>query len=140
MLIQSLRICFAAKSEFSKYSIPLLLEKINSSNMDAQIDAMDTYSLSSKVYDVKDYKEYIDQLWISLQKIAMNANKSLLEEASLKAIEYLACAISRCVQNFQLSKADEIIKNELSIDSFIEKAMQSCISYLNEPDLKLGIL
>jgi len=140
MLIESLRLCFAAKSEFSKYSLPLLLEKINSSNEDAQIDAMDTYSLCSKVYDVKCYKEYIDQLWISLQKITMNTNKSLQEEASLKAIESLACAISQCVQNFNLSKTDEIIKNELSINFFIEKAIQNCVGYLNEPDLKLGKL
>ena len=136
MLIESVRKCFAGKSEFVKYAMPLLMEKINSSSEDSQIDAMNTYTLCSKQYDVKDYKDFIDQLWNSLQKIVMNASKSGLEEAALEAIEALSSAISRSVQKFQLNETDKP-KTGLSIDIFVEKAMQSCVNYLNEPDLKL---
>jgi hypothetical protein len=136
MLIESVRKCFAGKPEFVKYAMPLLMEKINSSSEDSQIDAMNTYTLCSKQYDVKDYKDYIDQLWNSLQKTVMNASKSGLEEAALEAIEALSSAISRSVQKFQLNETDKP-KTGLSIDIFVENAMQSCVNYLNEPDLKL---
>jgi hypothetical protein len=136
MLIESLRNCFAGKSEFVKFAMPLLMEKMNSSSEDSQIDAMNTYTLCSKQYDIKDYKDFIDQLWNCLQKIVMNASKSELEEAALEAIEALSNAISRSVQKFQLNEIDQP-KSGLSIDLFIEKAMQSCVKYLNEPDLKL---
>ena len=137
MLIESLRKCFAGKPDFAKYAMPLLMEKISSSNEDAQIDALNTYSLCSKQYDIKDYKDYVDQLWNSLQKIVMNASKSGLEEAALESIESLASAISRSVQKFQLNETGQPNQTGVSIDVFVDKAMQSCVSYLNEPDLKL---
>lgn len=134
MLIDSLRKCFAARPEFAKHSMPILIEKIQSTNEDAQIDAMDTYTMSSKTYEINEYKDYVDQLWNSLQKIVMNATKSGLEESALASIEALASAISRSVQKFSL---DEANKSGLSLELFVEKAMQSCVGYLNEPDLKL---
>lgn len=136
MLIDSLRKCFAARGEFAKHAMPLLMEKINSSNEDAQIDAMLTYTMCSRLYEITDYKDYIDQLWNALQKIVMNASKSGLEEAALASVEALASSIARSVQKFHLTD-DASLKSGLSIDLFVEKAMQSCVGYLNEPDLKL---
>ena len=42
------------------------------------------------------------------------------------AVECLATSLSKCIQN-----------GHVSIEWFVAKAIDSCLSYLNEPDLKL---
>ena len=137
MLKNALNSCFSSRKEFSKYSIPLLLEKFSSSNEEAQQDALDIFFRCSKTtYDPNDYKEYVEALWSFFQRTVMNASKSDLEEAALCAIEALAFSFSRSVQDGNVSMQPGV-KMLASYDSFIEKAMQDCIKYLNEPDLKL---
>lgn len=133
MLISSLRNCFSSKKEFSKFSIPLLLEKLHSSVEESHVDAMKTFSQCSREsYDPNDYKEYIESLWSFFQKTVLNTSKTSLEEAALEAIEALAFSISHTVQ-----EANCVGKISVSIDTFTEKAMQNPVNYLNEPDLKL---
>jgi DNA repair/transcription protein MET18/MMS19 len=136
MLKNSLKNCFAAKKEFAKNSIPLLLEKLYSNVEEAQLDSLDIFTQCSRlVYDPNDYKEHVETLWSNFLKTAMNASKLELAEAALSAIEALAFSISRTVQEANL--ANQQLKPVLSIDTFTEKAMHACIKYLNEPDLKL---
>lgn len=133
MLISSLRSCFSSTSQFSKNAIPLLLEKLDSNIEDAQLDSLDTFTECAKLsYDPNDYKEYLDQLWQSFHKIAMNATKTNLEEASLNSIEALASSLSRSVQIADLKRSSTV-----SIEWFAQKAIDSCLVYLDEPDLKL---
>jgi DNA repair/transcription protein MET18/MMS19 len=137
MLIKSLRNCFAAKKEFSKFAIPLLLEKFHSNVEEAHLDAIQTFAQCSReTYDPNDYSDYIESLWSFCQKTVLNTSKSELEEAALDAIEAMVFSISRSVQaaNF---RAGELKPTAVSIDSFTEKAMQNPVKYLNEPDLKL---
>lgn len=130
MLVDSLRSCFSANSQFAKLAIPLLIEKLNSSVESAQQDALDTYAECANrlVYDPNDYKEYLGSLWSAFQNVAMNAAKTALEESSLAAIRGMSYSLSCCVQTSHAS---------VSLDSFIGKACESCVSYLSEPDLKL---
>jgi DNA repair/transcription protein MET18/MMS19 len=134
MLINSLRKCFASTKQFAKFSIPLFMEKLNSSVTNSQLDAMLTYAECARTtYDPNDYKAYIiDGLWSSFQQIAMHTTTGELEAAALEAIEATAVSITRCLQH----KASDDSQS-LSIDWFINKAMQSCVAYLSEPDLKL---
>lgn len=78
-------------------------------------------------YDPNDYKDYIEPLWNLFHRLAMNATKGNVEEAALRAIEAMASSLSRCVQT----------STSVSIEWFVEKVVQSCLGYLNEPDLKL---
>jgi hypothetical protein len=128
MLIDSLRGCFSSSSEFAKFCIPFLLEKLNSNVENAQQDSLDVYSdcARSLIYDPNDYEEYIDSVWSSFQSVAMNAQKTHLEEAALEAIRFMAHSLSCCIQ-----------KDNVSIEAFVRKACHSCLHYLNEPDLKL---
>ena len=80
----------------------------------------------SNVYDPNDYKEYIEPLWTLFHRLAMNTTKSSIEEAALRAIESMALSLSRCIQI-----------GVVSIDWFAAKVLENCVSYLNEPDLKL---
>lgn len=131
MLIDSLRSCFSSTSKFTKNTMPLLLEKLDSSNEDAQLDAAETYSeCANATYDPNDYKEYLEPLWNSFHKISMNATKTNLEEAALNAIQSMAKSLSKSVQNANS-------KSNVSIEWFAQKALDSCLVYLNEPDLKL---
>lgn len=61
-------------------------------------------------------------------KQSMSTKSQQVEEASLKAIEYLTVAISKSVQ---------IEGTILSIDYFVEKCLQCCLIYLKDADLKL---
>jgi hypothetical protein len=58
----------------------------------------------------------------------MSTTSIQIEDASLKAIEYLTLSISKSVQ---------IEKTLLSLDFFIEKCIQCCLVYLKDADLKL---
>ena len=136
MLIDALRDCFASRKEFAKYALPLFLEKLNSSVEDAQLDALETFAKCAKTsYDPNDYKEYIESVWKSFQHIAMNATRTNLEYAALEAIRSLSASLSSTLQQFDSDVKTAMIK--VSIDSFVEKALDSCAGYLNEPDLKL---
>ncbi len=84
-----LRNCFAASPLFAKYSIPLILDKLDSDIDSAKLDSLLTFVLKfldknlnysyvicnffkvecTKVYDAADYKEYIEQLWNNFQKL-----------------------------------------------------------------------
>jgi DNA repair/transcription protein MET18/MMS19 len=128
MLADALRNCFSSNRKFTKFAIPLIIEKLQSSVDDAQLDALDTFAQCARqCYDPNDYKEHLETLWSSFQRIAINAVKSNLEEAALNAIRALAFSIARCVQD----------SSSVSIDSFVNKTVQSCSGYLSEPDLKL---
>ena len=136
MLIVALRECFASKREFAKLAIPLIIEKLSSSVEEAQLDSLETFAKCARtVYDPNDFKEHIEQLWSLFQQVAMNATKASLEYAALDAIRAMANSLSRSVQSFDSTVKTATIK--VSIDSFVEKALDSCASYLNEPDLKL---
>ena len=127
MLIDSLRHCFSSTSKFTKLTIPLLLEKLNSSVDTAQLDALETYTeCAAAAYDPNDYKEYIESLWSSFQSVVMNATKSSLEEAALQAIATMAHSLACCIQ-----------KGNVSIEWFVNKSCSTCVNYLSEPDLKL---
>ncbi len=127
MIISSLRACFAAHRGFSKFAVPLFVEKLNSSNEECFSDALLTFAQCSKTnYDPNDYADYLESVWSYCQKTVLNTSKSELEEAALEAIEALAFSIGRTVQ-----------AGAVSIDSFMTKAMQNPINYLSEPDLKL---
>jgi DNA repair/transcription protein MET18/MMS19 len=128
MLIDSLRGCFSSTSRFTKLAIPLFLEKLNSNVDTAQLDSLDAYAECARalVHDPNDYKEYISSLWSSFQTVAMNAAKTNLEDAAQRAIAAMAYALSCCVQ-----------RDQVSIDWFVKKSCDSCLVYLNEPDLKL---
>jgi DNA repair/transcription protein MET18/MMS19 len=128
MLIDSLRGCFSSSRKFTKLAVPLFLEKLNSNVDNAQLDSLDTYTecASNLVYDPNDYKEYVQSLWGSFQTVAMNATKTNLEEAAQRAIAAMAHSLSCCIQ-----------KGNVSIEWFVQKSCDSCLVYLNEPDLKL---
>jgi DNA repair/transcription protein MET18/MMS19 len=128
MLIDSLRGCFSSTGKFTKLAVPLFLEKLNSNVDAAQLDSLDAYAecATSQVYDPNDYKEYIQSLWGSFQTVAMNATKSSLEDAAQRAIAAMAHSLSCCVQ-----------RDSVSIEWFVKKSCDSCLVYLNEPDLKL---
>ncbi len=127
MIAASLRACFAAHRGFAKFAVPLLLEKLHSSNDECHPDALLTFAQCSRtVYDPNDYADYLDSLWAFCQKTVLNTSKSEVEEAALVAIEALAFSISRTVQ-----------AEAVSVDAFMAKAMQNPVSYLSEPDLKL---
>ena len=136
MLIDALRDCFASHKGFAKFALPLFLEKLNSSVEDAQLDALETFTKCARTcYDPNDYKEYIESIWKSLQHIAMNATRTSLEYAALEAIRSLSASLSSTLQQFDSNVKTAMIK--VSIDSFVEKVLDSCAGYLNEPDLKL---
>lgn len=131
MLIESLRQCFSSTNKFSKNTIPLLLEKLDSSVEDAQLDALDTYSeCANSSYDPNDYKEFIEPLWKEFHRISMNATKNNLEEAALNAIQSMAKSLSKTIQNANSN-------SNVSIEWFAQKALDNCLAYLDEPDLKL---
>ena len=137
MLIKALRACFSSTPKFAKYALPLFLEKIESDSEDAQVDAIETFAQCARLsYEANDFKEYIDRLWTDFQKTVMISKKSDLEESALEAIEALANCISRSVQ-FAQPDSNALLKNPVSIDRFIDKAMRDCQDHLNEPDLKL---
>jgi DNA repair/transcription protein MET18/MMS19 len=132
MLVEALRNCFSSNKKFTKFAMPLIIEKLQSSVDDAQLDALDTYAQCARqCYDPNDYKEHLDTLWSSFQRIAINAVKSNLEEAALNAIRALSYSIARTLQTSSTSSVG------VSIDSFVNKTVQSCSGYLSEPDLKL---
>lgn len=131
MLIESLRLCFSSTTKFCKNTIPLLLEKLDSSVEDAQLDALDTYSeCANSMYDPNEYKEYLETLWNQFHKISMNATKNNLEEAALNAIHSMAKSLSKTIQNANSNSS-------VSIEWFVQKVLDSCLAYLEEPDLKL---
>lgn len=130
MLIKSLRKCFLATNKFTKNTIQLILDKLNSNLEDAQLDSLETFTECTKfTYDPNDYKDYIEPLWNIFHRLAMNAVKTNIEEAALKSIEALSFSLSRCIQKHDSST--------VSIEWFVTKAIADCLSYLNEPDLKL---
>lgn len=93
---------------------------------EAHLEALETYVTCATVYDPNDYKEFIEPFWTIVHRLAMNTTKSKVEEAALSAIEAMATSLSRCVQ-----------VAHVSIEWFSAKVIDSCLSYLNEPDLKL---
>jgi hypothetical protein len=135
MLIKALRGCFSASNKFTKNTIQLVLDKLNSNLEEAQLDALETFTECARLsYDPNDYKEYIESLWNLFHRFTMNATKSNIEEAALAAIEALSFSLSRCVQKSDASSSSSPI---VSSDWFVGKAVDSCLVYLNEPDLKL---
>lgn len=82
----------------------------------------------SAVFNVQDYKSSIEPLWTHFQKLTMTTTSSAVEAASLRSIEMLTLSISRTVQNNE---------SLLSLDTFIEKCVKSCLLYLTNVDLKL---
>ncbi len=138
MLIKSLRNCFSANKNFAKLSIPLFIEKIESNLEDSQIDAMETYAQCAKTtYDPNLYREYIEKLWDLFIKMIMNASKTNVETAALKAIEALSANISTSIQHSDSSADTKSVNKHVSIEWFVQKAVDACLDYLNEPDLKL---
>lgn len=125
-LIRSLRACFASTPRFADHTINLLLDKLNSNSDDAHLDSLDTYTACSSVYDPNTYKDYLEPLWTMFHRLAMNTTKSSVEEAALKAAESMSVSLSKCVQT-----------GTVSIEWLVSKCVASCLSYLNEPDLKL---
>ena len=112
----------------------MLLEKLESNVEEAQLDALDTFAKCARdAYNANDFGAYVDAVWRQSHRVAMNATKTALEEAALRAIEALTYCISRSIQ----SSAGVPGPSSASIDSFLERAIESCSQYLKETDLKL---
>jgi DNA repair/transcription protein MET18/MMS19 len=138
MLIKSLRNCFSASKHFAKFAVRLLLEKLNSSVEEAQLDSLETFTQCAQTsYIPNDYHDYIESLWNSFHSLVVNANKSNIGEAAIQSIQALSQSISSSIQ----TSTDNVNfkSNFVSIEWFVQKAFDSCLPSLNEmePDLKL---
>ena len=137
MLIKSLRNCFSSSKLFAKSAIRLLLEKINSSIDEAQLDSLETFTQCAKSsYNPNDYQEYIDSMWSSFHKLVVNSSKSNISEAAVSAIQALSQSIATNLQSSNIESGPKL--HFISIEWFVKKAFDSCLSSLNDmEDLKL---
>jgi DNA repair/transcription protein MET18/MMS19 len=128
-LIGLLRRCFASSTKFAKYTIPLLLDKLNSDIDSAKLDSLLTYiDCATHSYDIDTYKEYIEPLWTCFQQLTMSTTSAAIEDACLKSIECLTVSVAKCMH-----KEGTL----LSLDSFINKCIDCTLVYLKDADLKL---
>uniref|UniRef100_T1JH66 MMS19 nucleotide excision repair protein n=1 Tax=Strigamia maritima TaxID=126957 RepID=T1JH66_STRMM len=127
-LILTLRNCLAATPVFGPFCLPLLIEKLDSSIIDAKIDALQTLNTCCETYDIIEIRKYFTSIWSSIRReIFLGANENVETEA-LAALTALIKSSTKSVM-----KADGMS----ILDEFLEEICSECQKYLCEPELKL---
>ncbi|KAJ3262262.1 hypothetical protein HK103_002675 [Boothiomyces macroporosus] len=127
-LKELLRNVIASTPVFSKYSIPVLIEKLDSSSASAKRDAMDTISACLPVYGGASFLEHLQKIWEILKKTMADGAEEATELAALKCILQLSKSMGTAIV---FSK-----DNKNLLERFLDIVISDCIRYLGDEELK----
>ncbi|CAL1536085.1 unnamed protein product [Lymnaea stagnalis] len=131
-LVEALRKCLAANSEFAQYCLPLFLEKMTSDLQEARKDAMLSLIECAPVYGSKGLTEYIGSLTSTLKReVLMNVSADLVSigKEAVKAV----------YQAFTPAQEEIISKDNIMAQSIVE-LYQDVVKYLQGSDVKKSAL
>ncbi|CAG8738736.1 10758_t:CDS:10, partial [Dentiscutata erythropus] len=123
----ALRECLSATSHFSKFAMPLLVDKLASSSGNAKKDSMETLKACAPVYGSSAIIPHLEILWNYLKDEVINATNDSFELIALEAIQSIAETLS----------ADGIEKLD-HLQQFLKIIVTECLENLENSELKLA--
>lgn len=126
-LAAALAQCLAGHRDFAEYSVPLLLEKLDSQLVVAKIDALNLLRLVAEKFNVDDMNTYFPTIWTALHaeiasRVANVATRTTPSSdvvmAALSALQSIVCGASylavqdpneMCAENVLVSVFESII-------------------------------
>ncbi|CAL8089024.1 unnamed protein product [Orchesella dallaii] len=122
-LANALHVCLSQTNEFAPFLIPLIMEKLESSSVDAKLDSLELLRLCcERSYVPQDLQSYLGQIWHTMRKEIFLGGNDKVEK---KCYEFLKAAF-------------KLISEETDIlDTCLTMIFRECRSHLSEPELKL---
>ncbi|KAI9282888.1 Dos2-interacting transcription regulator of RNA-Pol-II-domain-containing protein [Umbelopsis sp. AD052] len=123
----TLRHSLSSSPLFSKFAMPLLLEKLSSSSGSAKKDSMETIAECAPVYGASALLPDINELFDALKVEVFHATDPALEDTALEAIHQVVAALSTTVSS---DSANDPAENAL------KPLVVECMVNLKDPELK----
>ncbi|ODN03000.1 MMS19 nucleotide excision repair protein [Orchesella cincta] len=122
-LANALHICLSQTNEFAPFLIPLVMEKLESSSVDAKIDSLELLRLCcERSYVPQDLHSFLGQIWHAMRKEIFLGGNDKVEK---KCYDFLRAA-------FKMISEDTDILN-----TCLTMIFRECRSHLSEPELRL---
>ncbi|KAF2480474.1 Dos2-interacting transcription regulator of RNA-Pol-II-domain-containing protein [Neohortaea acidophila] len=116
-----LRDCIAATSDFAAFSIPALLDKLDSSSMNTKRDVLQAIQACVVGYTPNTINQYSVPLWDALKFEILNVQENDLAEASLQALALIAAKFA---------------ENEGRLNTFLGTIIKECNEHLEDAPTK----
>ncbi|KAJ3325165.1 hypothetical protein HDV06_004922 [Boothiomyces sp. JEL0866] len=127
-LKELLRNVIASTPTFSKFAIPVLIEKLDSTSASAKRDAMETISACLPVYGGASFLDNLPKIWEILKKTMADGAEEATELAALKCILQLSKSMGTAIV---FSK-----DNKNLLERFLDMVISDCVRYLGDAELK----
>lgn len=85
-----LRACISANSDFAPYSVPALLDKLDSTSMNTKRDVLQTFQACISNYGAQTINLYSVTLWDALKFEVLNVQEEDLADETLKTLAQIA--------------------------------------------------
>ena len=125
-LVLGLRSVLSASSSFSKYCIPLCLEKMESDIESAKLDAILTLTDCLASYSKRDLEPFLPSLWERLKQEITQVVSQEVEKSALNLLTQL-------VSNLSQWPHDTTTDTISDLNSFLSKVLSDCLPRLKEP-------
>ncbi|KAJ3092948.1 mms19 nucleotide excision repair [Quaeritorhiza haematococci] len=127
-LKNGLRECLVASPAFAPFALPLLIEKLSSSSVNAKRDAMDVIATCAFVYGSEAILPHASNLWDYLKMEVLQSGEQQSQDIGLKALHEITRTLSAAVTS---TKGNPL-------ESFLDMVLKECLSNLEEPGHKLA--
>ena len=124
-LVLALRSCFVSTKEFAPYAVPLFLEKLSSSLLDAKKDVLITFTECLKLYEHVFLEPFLTEIWLCVRKDYLFSDDKELSSLYLNFIHQFVCCLSKSsTVEYLLQLVDLLIKD--------------CLLTLKDPEMSIA--
>ncbi|XP_065655736.1 MMS19 nucleotide excision repair protein homolog isoform X1 [Hydra vulgaris] len=124
-LVIGLRSCFVSTKEFAPYAIPLFVEKLSSSLLDAKKDVLITFSECLKLYDSVSVEPFLTELWLCIRKDYLLSDDKDVSPLYLNFVHEFVLCLSRSASFEYLLQLVELL-------------IKDCLLTLKDPELSIA--
>ncbi|KAI9137437.1 Dos2-interacting transcription regulator of RNA-Pol-II-domain-containing protein, partial [Paraphysoderma sedebokerense] len=130
-LKNGLRECLSASPLFAQYALPMLLEKLSSTSINAKRDSLKVLSSAAAIYGAESMLPHLKQLWELIKDEIYQSADETHENTALETLQTLVAVASSSATTVSTSGSDPV-------ESFIQNIVKECLEHLKEPELKLA--